>query len=89
MDKKLIVGGLAVVGAIALFMYLKPKPRTNSDGFFNAQGMSRFFQQTSDRNKSQFQNASGLSSFFQQTSDRNKSQFKNGNGKTVSAFYKR
>ena len=36
MDKKLIVGGLAVVGAIALFMYLKPK--RNSDGFFSADG---------------------------------------------------
>jgi hypothetical protein len=59
MDKKLIVGGLAVVGAIALFMYLKPKPKKNSDGFFNAQGMSRFYQQTSDRNKSHFKNASG------------------------------
>ena len=36
--KKLLVGGLAVVGAIALFMYLKPKPRKNSDGFFSANG---------------------------------------------------
>ena len=38
MDKKLIVGGLAVVGAIALFMYLKPKPKRNSDEFFSANG---------------------------------------------------
>ena len=40
MDKKLIIGGLAVVGAVALFMYLKPKskPRLNSDGFFGATG---------------------------------------------------
>jgi hypothetical protein len=38
-NKKLLVGGLAVVGAIALFMYLKPKaPRINSDGFFGANG---------------------------------------------------
>ena len=58
-NKKLLVGGLAVVGAIALLMYLKPKAKKNSDGFFNATGMSRFHQQTSDRNKSQFHNASG------------------------------
>ena len=58
-NKKLLVGGLAVVGAIALFMYLKPKPKNNSDGFFNASGMIKFFQQTSDRNKSQFHNANG------------------------------
>ena len=44
MDKKLIVGGLAVVGGLALVIYLlKPKsPRKNSDGFFGANGrMSR------------------------------------------------
>jgi len=40
MDKKLIVGGLAVVGGLALVVYLiKPKsPRKNSEGFFNAGG---------------------------------------------------
>ena len=40
MDKKLIVGGLAVVGGLALVIYLlKPKsPRKNSDGFFGANG---------------------------------------------------
>lgn len=38
MEKKYIIGGLAVVGAIALFMYLKPKPKRNSDGFFSANG---------------------------------------------------
>jgi hypothetical protein len=60
MEKKYLVGGLAIVGAIALFMYLKPKgKKTNSDGFYNAQGMSPFFQQTSDRNKNNFHNASG------------------------------
>ena len=59
MEKKYLVGGLAIVGAIALFMYLKPKAKNNSDGFYNATGMSRFHQQTSDRNKSQFHNASG------------------------------
>ena len=44
MDKKLIVGGLAVVGGLALAIYLlKPKsPRKNSEGFFGANGrMSR------------------------------------------------
>jgi hypothetical protein len=38
MKKGYLVGGLAIVGAVALFMYLKPKPRRNSDGFFNASG---------------------------------------------------
>jgi len=39
-DKKLLVGGLAVIGGIALVAYLlKPKaPRKNSEGFFNAGG---------------------------------------------------
>ena len=60
MKKEYIIGGLAIVGAIALFAYLKPKaPRRNSEGFFGATGMSRFYQQTSDRNKSQFHNANG------------------------------
>ena len=59
MEKKYIIGGLAIVGAIALFAYLKPKPRRNSEGFFGATGMSPFFQQTSDRNKSQFINTNG------------------------------
>jgi hypothetical protein len=38
MEKKYIIGGLAIVGAIALFAYLKPKKRLNSDGFYNASG---------------------------------------------------
>ena len=37
-DKKIIIGGLAIVGAIALFAYLKPKPKKNSEGFFNVGG---------------------------------------------------
>ncbi len=39
-DKKLLVGGLAVIGGIALVAYLlKPKaPKRNSEGFFNAIG---------------------------------------------------
>ena len=39
-DKKLLVGGLAVIGGVALVAYLlKPKaPTRNSDGFFNAIG---------------------------------------------------
>lgn len=60
MKKEYIIGGLAIVGAIALFAYLKPKTsKRNSEGFFGATGMSPFFQQTSDRNKSQFHNTSG------------------------------
>jgi hypothetical protein len=58
MEKKYIVGGLAVVGVVALITYLN-KPKKNSDGFFNASGMSRFFQQTSNRNKNNFQKANG------------------------------
>jgi len=30
MEKKYIIGGLAIVGAIAIFAYLKPKKRLNS-----------------------------------------------------------
>lgn len=37
MEKKYIIGGLAIVGAIAIFAYLK-KPKKNSEGFFNATG---------------------------------------------------
>jgi len=39
-NKKVLVGGLAVIGGIALVAYLlKPKaPRKNSDGFFNSSG---------------------------------------------------
>jgi len=41
MEKKYIIGGLAIVGAIALFAYLKPKTaKRNSDGFFGASGKS-------------------------------------------------
>ena len=37
MKKGYLLGGLAVVGTIALFSYLKPKaPRRNSEGFFGA-----------------------------------------------------
>jgi hypothetical protein len=38
MEKKYLVGGLAIVGAIALFMYLKPKNKANSEGFYGANG---------------------------------------------------
>jgi len=38
MNKGYLVGGLAIVGAIALFAYLRPKPRRNSEGFFGASG---------------------------------------------------
>jgi hypothetical protein len=38
-DKKILVGGLAVIGGIALIAYLlKPKNKANSEGFFNAGG---------------------------------------------------
>jgi hypothetical protein len=38
MEKKYIIGGLAIVGAIALFMYFKPKKKTNSEGFYDMSG---------------------------------------------------
>jgi hypothetical protein len=38
MEKKYIIGGLAVVGAIALLAYLRPKHKMNSEEFFNAYG---------------------------------------------------
>ena len=37
MEKKYIVGGLAILGAIALVAYLR-KPKKNSEGFFSANG---------------------------------------------------
>jgi hypothetical protein len=36
-DKKFIIGGLAVVGVIALISYFR-KPKINSEGFFSANG---------------------------------------------------
>ena len=42
MKKQYIVGGLAVVGAIALFMYLKPKKKLNSDGFYGMNGKQTY-----------------------------------------------
>jgi hypothetical protein len=43
MEKKYIIGGLAIVGGIALVSYLlKSKaPKRNSEGFFNAIGNNR------------------------------------------------
>ena len=38
MKKGYLVGGLAIVGAIALLMYLKPKSKANSEGFYGASG---------------------------------------------------
>lgn len=38
MKKEYVIGGLAIVGAIALFMYLKPKKKTNSEGFYDLSG---------------------------------------------------
>ncbi len=40
MKKGYLVGGLAIVGAIALIAYLR-KPKMNSEGFFNATGGKR------------------------------------------------
>ena len=37
MKKGYLVGGLAIVGAIALFAYIR-KPKMNSEGFFGATG---------------------------------------------------
>jgi hypothetical protein len=37
-DKKVLIGGLAVVGVIALIAYLN-KSKKNSEGFFNASGL--------------------------------------------------
>ena len=59
MEKKYLLGGLAVIGAVALFMYFKPKSKTSTDGFLNASGMGNFFQETTDGNKNNFHNASG------------------------------
>jgi L-amino acid N-acyltransferase YncA len=39
MKKEYIIGGLAIVGAIALIAWYK-KPKKNSEGFFSASGKS-------------------------------------------------
>ena len=36
--KKFLIGGLAIVGAIALFNYLKPKSKSGSEEYLNARG---------------------------------------------------
>jgi hypothetical protein len=41
MKKEYVIGGLAIVGAIALVAYLR-KPKRNEDGFFGATGMGKF-----------------------------------------------
>jgi hypothetical protein len=39
MNNSYLVGGLAIVGAVALFAYLTPRgTKRNSDGFFGASG---------------------------------------------------
>jgi hypothetical protein len=48
MEKKYIIGGLAIVGAIALFAYLKPKNKLNSDGFYGASGGTIYVSSGSD-----------------------------------------
>jgi hypothetical protein len=62
MNKAKVIGltvtVLAVIGGVAVYNWVR-KPRKNSDGFFNATGMSPFFQQTSDRNKDNFSNMYG------------------------------
>ena len=37
MKKEIIIGGLALVGAIALYAWFR-KPKTNEQGFLNATG---------------------------------------------------
>ena len=37
MKKEYLVGGLAIIGAIALIAYIR-KPKSNSDNFFSADG---------------------------------------------------
>jgi hypothetical protein len=46
MKKEYIIGGLAIVGAIALFNYLS-KPKTNSDSFVAANGIRTMSRVTS------------------------------------------
>ena len=52
----LVVTGLVVVGAVTVVQYLR-KPKQNRDGFFNASGLSTFFQETSGRNVDNFAKA--------------------------------
>jgi hypothetical protein len=51
MKKEYIIGGLAIIGAVALFAYLTPRgTKRNSDGFFGASG-GRMMSGTGSMNK--------------------------------------
>ena len=51
MKKGYLVGGLAIVGAVALFAYLKPTTsKRNSEGFFGANGKSSLAGRKSSQN---------------------------------------
>jgi hypothetical protein len=49
MNKGYVIGGLAVVGAIALISWYK-KPKKNSEGFFGATGRSSLARRGSSQN---------------------------------------
>ena len=59
MKKQYIIGGLAIVGAIALFAYLKPTtPKRNSEGFFGASGTRTMSKSTSGNCRTCYDNYS-------------------------------
>ena len=41
--KALVVTGLAIVGAVSIYMWLR-KPKKNDDGFYNASGKAKLTQ---------------------------------------------
>jgi hypothetical protein len=61
MKNEYIIGGLAIVGAIALFAYLKPKRKTNSEGFYGFNGLRRMdsFAQASQSGCAYCRNSEG------------------------------
>jgi len=63
MKKAYLVGGLAIVGAIALVAYLR-KPRKNSQGFYGADGKGSPF--VTGNTICERKNADGSRSYYSQ-----------------------
>jgi len=103
MKKEYIIGGLAIVGGIALVAYLyNPKaPRRNSEGFFGANGkMSNrsggcYICRTSPTSISGYYAVNGncrqgdYCSKSLKSLQANSEGFYGANGETIKAYYKR
>ena len=68
MQKGYVIGGLAVLGAIALISWYK-KPKKNSEGFFGATGRSSLTKRLSSQNCAYCKTSEGT--VYHTGSDRN------------------